>query len=118
MIVKSFACKVYITPTSGGESQLSAGHLSISSTPEVITHCAPVIVVADLHTSLSASASLKSDSSLSTCGASTPHSSIFDVTTVVLSQCWMSTVNESALSSSTLDIVQPDLTGTIGEARR
>jgi hypothetical protein len=48
-----------------GKSQLPASHLSIRSTPEVITHCAPFIVVADLHTSSSGSASLKSDGSLS-----------------------------------------------------
>ena len=34
--------------TSRGESQLSAGHLSICCTKEVVTHCAPDVVVADL----------------------------------------------------------------------
>ena len=50
-----------------GETQLSAHHLSISNTPEVITHCAPDIVVADLHTPLIRSGStLKSDCVLCT----------------------------------------------------
>ena len=52
--------------TCGGESQLSTGNLSIRSAPQVITHCAPLIAVANLHTSTSGSASLQSDSSLST----------------------------------------------------
>ncbi len=38
--------------TSDSKSQLCTNHSSISSTPEVITHRAPGIVVADLHTSL------------------------------------------------------------------
>jgi hypothetical protein len=36
--------------TNGRKSQLPAGHLSINSIPLVITHSAPDIVVADLHT--------------------------------------------------------------------
>ena len=44
-------CNVYAR-TESGESQLSAGHLSIKCTPEVITHRTPLLVVADLHTSL------------------------------------------------------------------
>ena len=51
--------------TGGRESQLSAGHRSIRSTPGIIAHCAPDIVVADLHTSSGGSTSLKSDRSLS-----------------------------------------------------
>ena len=101
--------------TCGRESQLSAGHLSIRSTPEVITHCAPDIVVAYLHTSLSGGASLESDGSSSASCSSTPHSSIFNMPTVVGPQWSCRTVNESGLSSTTLDIVQPDLTNTIGE---
>ncbi len=49
------------------KSQLSTGHLCINSTPEVITDCAPHVVVADLHTALCGSASLESDASLSAC---------------------------------------------------
>ena len=105
--------------TSSRESQLSAGHLSIRSTPEVITHSAPDIVVADLHTTLHGSASLESDGSLSasTASSSTPHASIFKMSTVVAPQCISGTVNESGLSSTTLDIIQPNLTSTIGEPR-
>ena len=47
-------------------SQLSTGHLCINSTPQVITNCAPHVVVADLHAALCGSASLESDGSLST----------------------------------------------------
>ena len=112
--------------TGGRESQLSAGHLSIKSTPEVIAHCAPDIVVAGLHTALGVSTPLKSDASLGarssfiakktllhySVGVHTRavHSSIFTVHTVVASQWQSRTVNESGLSSCTLDIVQPDLT--------
>ena len=104
--------------TCGRESQLSAGHLSINSTPEIITHRAPDIVVADLHMSLIVSASLESDASLSaSSGSLTPQSSIFNMPTVVGPQCISRTVNESGLSSTTLNIVQPDLTSTISEAR-
>ncbi len=45
----------------------------------------------------------------------TSHSSIFSMDTVVATQRIGRTVNESGLSSTTLDIVQPDLTSTIGE---
>ena len=34
------------------ESQLSTGNTSICSPPEVITHCAPLVVVADFHSTL------------------------------------------------------------------
>ncbi len=44
------------------------------------------------------------------------HSGIFNVCTVVGPQSVSSTVNESGLSSTTLDIVQPDLASTISEA--
>ena len=67
--------------TCAWQSQLHTGYSSIYSAPEIIAHCAPDIAVADLHTSLSVGASLKSDGSLSTAG--TPHSSIFTVYTVV-----------------------------------
>ncbi len=43
----------------------------------------------------------------------TIYSSIFRVYTVVATQCIGRTVNESAFSSTTLDIVQPDLTRPI-----
>ena len=98
------------------KSQLSASNLCIRSTPEVITHCAPSIVVTNFNTSLSGSASLQSDGSLSTRCSSASHSSIFTVDTVMGSNRIGRTVNESGLSSSTLDVVQPDLTSTIGEA--
>ena len=38
--------------TVSGESQLSAGHTSIISIPEVITHGTPLIVHANLNTAL------------------------------------------------------------------
>ena len=38
--------------TVSGESKLSAGHTSIKSIPEVITHSAPLIVHANLDTAL------------------------------------------------------------------
>ena len=50
------------------ESQLSAGYCSIWDTKEVITHCAPKVVVADLDTaSVVGSSSLQSDISFSAC---------------------------------------------------
>ena len=97
------------------KSQLSAGHLSINSIPEVITHCTPLIVVADLHTSTSGIASFKSDGSLGAGG--TPHSSIFNMCATMQSKSSMGAVRESSLISTTLDIGQPDLSSTIGEAR-
>ena len=103
--------------TCDSESQLSADHLSIRCTPQIITYCAPDIVDADLHSSLSAGASLKSDGSSSACGTSTPHSSIFTVDTIMTPQWTSRTVDESGLSSTTLDIIQPDLANTIGETR-
>ena len=95
------------------ESQLSADHLGISSTPEVITHSTPLIAIADLHASTSDVASLESDGSLCTSG--TPHSSIFEMSATMYSKTRMGTVSESGLSSTTPDIRQPDLPGTIGE---
>ena len=85
----------------------------------VIADCPPEIVVADLHTPDVGCASLESDCSLSTCRVCTLalHSNILKVYTVMLSQCISRTVNESGLSSTTLDIVQPDLTNTSGKAR-
>ena len=62
------SCKGQSLSTIGGESQLSAGHLGIRNAPEVITHCAPGIVVADLHTPTIGSTSSKSDGSLSAGG--------------------------------------------------
>ena len=104
--------------TSGGESQLSAGHLSIYIAPEVITHCAPDVVAADLHTSLSGIASLQSDGPFNASTSSlTPHSSIFNVPTVVLSKWLMGATGQCGLKSNTLDIIQPDLTNTISKAR-
>jgi hypothetical protein len=50
--------------THSQQSQLSAGYLSIGNPPGIIAHCAPDIVVADLHTPISWCASLKSDGSL------------------------------------------------------
>ena len=102
------------------QPQLHADDSSICVIPGIkvaIAYCPPDIVVADLHTSLSGSASLQSDGSLSASGSSTPHSSIFTVSTVMLSQCISGTVDQSALSSKTSHLIQPDLTSTIGEAR-
>ena len=48
--------------------------------------------------------------------SSTSHTGIFNVCTVVDSQAIMRTGKQSCLSSTTLDIVQPDLTSTISEA--
>ena len=97
------------------KSQVSADHLSINSIPEVITHCAPLIAIADLHTSTSGIASLKSDGSLGASGA--PHSSIFNMCATMHSKSSMGAVCESGLSSATLDVRQPDLSSTIGEAK-
>ena len=44
-------CTVYIV-TCRRESKLLTGYISISSSPWVITYCAPCIVVADLHPTL------------------------------------------------------------------
>ena len=108
-------CKCMYALTYWFKSQLSASHLSIISTPEVITHCAPHIV-ADLHTSCRVCiASTKSDGSLGARRA--PHSSILVMRTGMHTKTSMSTASESRLSSSTSDIRQPDLTSTIGEAR-
>ena len=96
------------------KSQLSAGNLSDKIIPEVITHSAPYVVVADLHTSASVIASLKSDGSLGASG--TTHSNIFSMSAVGGSKCWNSAVSESGLPPRTLDIRQPDLTSTIGES--
>ena len=111
-----FVKPFHLIPTSSLESQLPASHLSIRSAPGIITHCAPDIVVAYLHTSLSSIASLQSDGSLSARGSSAAHSSIFTVDTVVVAKTIMAAVHQSGLSSKTQDIVQPDLTDTIGEA--
>ena len=46
------------------QSKLSAGNLSINCIPGVITHRAPLIVVADLHTALGAGATLQPDVTL------------------------------------------------------
>ena len=83
-------------------SQLSADHLGVTGTPEVIAHCAPDIVVADLHTSTSGGASLESDGSLGACG--TTHSNIFSMCAVGGSKCWNSAVSESGLIPMTVDI--------------
>ena len=96
------------------QSKLSAGHSCIYCTPKIVTNCAPDIVITDLHTSLCGSASLQSDGSSST-SSNTSHSSILKVGTVVATQCTSRTVNESSLSSTTLDIIQPDLTSTISK---
>ena len=96
------------------KSQLSAGNLSDGIIPEVITHCAPYVVVADLHTSAGIIASLKSGISLGASG--TTHSNIFSMCAVGGSKCWNSAVSETGLIPMTLDIRQPDLTSTIGES--
>ena len=56
----------------------------------------------------------RDDTVVTCCGAA--HSSIFKVCTVVATQWIGRTVNESGLSSTTLDIVQPDLASTISKA--
>jgi hypothetical protein len=82
--------------------------------PQVITDCPPDIAATDFHTPTSGIASLKPDVSSST--STTPHSSIFWVSTVVYTQ-WISlTVNESGLSSNTPDTRQPDMVRTNGKA--
>ena len=106
-----------MTLTRDEESQLSAGNYSIRGVPHVIAHCAPDIVVTDLHTSTATCASLfEPDVSLSAGGSGTPHSCILGVVTVVSPDCVGGTVEEFHLSPTTLDIVQPDLTNTISEA--
>ncbi len=45
--------RIYSVLTSGGESQLSAHNNGTWCTPSIITHCAPNIIVAVLHTTLS-----------------------------------------------------------------
>jgi hypothetical protein len=70
-------CEHYYT--CGAKSQLSTSHLSVISTPEVVTHCTPFVVVADLHTSTSGSASSKSDGSLCAGDSSATHTSISNV---------------------------------------
>ena len=65
-LIRTKKCNLYII-TSCCKSQLSASNYCIKRTPRVIAHCAPSIVVADLHTTLTgSSASLKSDSSSGT----------------------------------------------------
>ena len=112
LLVADHQCLTYKS-----ESQLSADYLGIRCTPKIITYCAPDIVDADLYSSLSAGASLKSDGSSSASEPSTPHSSIFTVYTVMAPQWTSRTIYESGLSSTTLDIIQPDLTDTISETR-
>jgi hypothetical protein len=112
----------YVTPTRVSPclltccfvSQLSTNYLSISSVPKVITHCAPGVVVADLHTSICGIASLKSDVSLR--AWKTRHSSILTMCARIHSKTWMTAINEFVFSSTTLDIRQPDVSSTIGEA--
>ena len=82
-----------------------------------MTHCAPDIVVADLHTSTSGSASLKSDVSLGTSSSSASDSSILWMHTIVISKSSIWAVYKSGLSSTALNIVQPDLTNTISKSR-
>ena len=49
------------------ESQLSTGHIGIRSSPEVITHCAPGMIVANLHTTFTwQSSTSESDVSIRT----------------------------------------------------
>ena len=83
-------------------SQLSTNNLSINKIPEVITHCAPGIIVADLHTSSGDRAPLKSDVSLG--AGETPHSSIFNVCARIDSKTRTRAGSESGLSSTTHDI--------------
>ena len=88
--------------TSCLKSQLLAHHLGIGLSPEVITHCAPDIVVADLHTSTSGIASMKSDGSIGASGAT--HSSIFIVTATMYTKGGMGAVSESGLSTTATNI--------------
>jgi hypothetical protein len=83
-------------------SQLSTDNLSLLSVPEVITHCSPDGIVADLHTPASGIASLKSDGSLST--SRTTHSSILVVHTLAFSQVIGRAINEPGLISKALNI--------------
>ena len=85
------------------KSQLSASYLGICSVPSIIAYSAPNIAVTDLHTPLSGSASLQSDGSISARGSSAPHSSIFNVRTVIASERRRA-IDQSAFSSTTLNI--------------
>ena len=49
------------------ESQLAASHTSIRSAPEVITHCAPGLVVANLHTAFKGTLGVANKSHISLC---------------------------------------------------
>jgi hypothetical protein len=70
--------------------------------------------VADLHTSTSGIASLESDGPL--CAGGTAHPNILIMSATVHSKSRASAVSESGLIPSTLDISQPYLPLTIGEA--
>jgi hypothetical protein len=74
-----------------------------------------MVVVADLHTSTSGSASLKSDGSLCAGDSSATHASISNVRTCGQRRTGR-TVGKSGLGSTTLDMRSPDYTNTIGEA--
>ena len=125
------------------KSKLSANYHSFLDSKEVITDCAPTVVIADLNSSKGSITTLQSGVTLHTyCKISgnksrkekvfwggcalynyshtnsrlASHSSIFKVCTVVATQRIGRTVDESVLRSTALDIVQPDLTSTIGES--
>ena len=56
---------LYVIHTSGSKSKLSAGHISISNTPGIITNSSPLLLVTDFHTpSPVISTTLQSDISL------------------------------------------------------
>ena len=61
-------CSSEFLLTESRESQLSASNTSIYIAPEIITHCAPLLVVADFHTTFIdiCRGSSKSQSSLGT----------------------------------------------------
>ena len=108
----------FFSLTCARQLQLYTDDSGIWVIPLVITHCAPDIVVADLHAPwISGSRSSQSEGSLSASwGSYTPHPSICSMPTASSPQGISRTVNESALCSNTSYIVQPDLTSTIGEA--
>ena len=79
--------------------------------PVIITHCAPDVVVADLHTSLSGGITTSnSDASLNACGGgfSTDHSRIERVVAAVDAQLVVRTLDESGLISETVEVVHPN----------
>ena len=90
-----------------GKPKLTAHHISIIHTPPIITHCAPLPIVINLHAAIVSATIYQTD------WQETLHAGVSTVCTIMVSPSTMSTVIHMRLTARACQVVHPNWTSTL-----